>query len=329
MQAYTSPRRFLGDTRILYWCLGVVVAAGIILAGFFYNRHEVRIYADGKEMNLVMRGGTVADAVKKAKIPLGAKDIIEPSLKTPLTDDLQVRITRLFNVTLADNGTTAEHWVPTGTVGDTLAKIGIKLNPGDNVIPALEKKISAGQIIEVIRLSHCYTNQSVKVPFKVERRNDNSMERGLTRTVRQGQDGLIQKTIKITLNNGREVKREVIGQKVVRDPVNKIVAVGTVRTKTVSRGETLRFSRVITMNATAYTYTGHRTASGAHPYKGVVAVDPDLIPLGAKLYIEGYGYATALDIGSSIRNNRIDLFFESVKEARSWGRRSVKVYILQ
>ncbi|HWI54253.1 MAG TPA: 3D domain-containing protein, partial [Desulfobacteria bacterium] len=98
--------------------------------------------------------------------------------------------------------------------------------------------------------------------------------------------------------------------------------------KVVSRGERISFSRSIVMNSSAYSHTGHRTASGVYPYRGAVAVDPRVIPLGTRLYIEGYGYAKALDVGSSIKGNRIDLFFDTTQQANRWGRRSVKVYII-
>jgi 3D (Asp-Asp-Asp) domain-containing protein len=61
----------------------------------------------------------------------------------------------------------------------------------------------------------------------------------------------------------------------------------------------------------------------------VVAVDPQVIPLGTQLYVEGYGYARALDVGPAITGNRIDVFLDSADEARHWGVRRVKVYILE
>lgn len=83
------------------------------------------------------------------------------------------------------------------------------------------------------------------------------------------------------------------------------------------------------MTATGYTHTGQKTYTGIWPTVGIVAVDPKVIPLRSRLYIDGYGYATAMDIGSSIKGNRIDLFFESRQEAIKWGRRNVKVFVLE
>lgn len=81
------------------------------------------------------------------------------------------------------------------------------------------------------------------------------------------------------------------------------------------------------MQATAYTATGNRTATGTVPKKGTIAVDPDVIPLGTELYVEGYGNGVAEDTGSAVKGNIIDLYMDSEEEARNWGRRNVNVTI--
>lgn len=103
--------------------------------------------------------------------------------------------------------------------------------------------------------------------------------------------------------------------------------------QTLSRGGMpSSFSQVLSVVATAYSGDGI-TASGAPTKRNVngystIAVDPRVIPLGSKVYVEGYGYAIAEDIGGAIKGNRIDIFVTSESEAQSWGRRSVNVYIL-
>lgn len=73
---------------------------------------------------------------------------------------------------------------------------------------------------------------------------------------------------------------------------------------------------------TDYTYRG------TYLRKGLVAVDPDVIPLGTKLYVPGYGEAIADDIGGAIIGNRIDLAMDTLDEAFAWGKRDVTVYVL-
>ncbi|WP_373325884.1 peptidoglycan-binding protein [Sporomusa paucivorans] len=96
--------------------------------------------------------------------------------------------------------------------------------------------------------------------------------------------------------------------------------------------EPSRYSRSIVMKASAY--TAHDPGNGSYTYrgnylrKGLVAVDPSVIPLGTRLYIKGYGYAVADDIGSAIKGNRIDLAYENRREALAFGVRQVTVYIL-
>lgn len=95
--------------------------------------------------------------------------------------------------------------------------------------------------------------------------------------------------------------------------------------------------KVLTVSATAYTAscTGCSgvTATGINlknnPGMKVISVDPSIIPLGTKVYVEGYGHAIAGDTGGAIKGNKIDVFIPSKDEALKWGRRTVKVTILQ
>ncbi len=92
------------------------------------------------------------------------------------------------------------------------------------------------------------------------------------------------------------------------------------------------YNAVYTMEATAYLPTDGGgngiTASGMYAQRGVVAVDPNVIPLGTRLYIPGYGEAIAADTGGAIRGDRIDLCMESYGECMQFGRRYVEVYVL-
>ena len=98
-----------------------------------------------------------------------------------------------------------------------------------------------------------------------------------------------------------------------------------------SSAEVSRSSRSTIMNATAYSAydpgNGSYTAQGHLLRHGLVAVDPNVIPLGTRLYIPGYGFAIADDVGGSIYGNRIDLAFDSHGEAMQFGRQTVTVYI--
>ncbi|EDL65778.1 LysM peptidoglycan-binding domain-containing protein [Bacillus sp. SG-1] len=96
-------------------------------------------------------------------------------------------------------------------------------------------------------------------------------------------------------------------------------------------------ANAITMKATAYTAScvgcSGVTRTGvdlnANPDAKVIAVDPNVIPLGTKVYVEGYGYATAQDTGGAIKGNKIDVFIPNRQDALDWGVRSVKVTILE
>ena len=101
--------------------------------------------------------------------------------------------------------------------------------------------------------------------------------------------------------------------------------------------KTMHVVKTITVNASAYTVNCKRcsgfTSTGINlkknPKLKVISVDPKVIKLGTKVYVEGYGYAIAADKGSSIKGNKIDILVSSNKAALKWGRRTVKVKILK
>ena len=92
------------------------------------------------------------------------------------------------------------------------------------------------------------------------------------------------------------------------------------------------------MYVTSTAYTAYcngcsgKTATGfdlrSNPNAKIIAVDPRVIPLGTKVYVEGYGYAIAADKGGAIKGNKIDIFFSSKSKAYQWGRKKVKIRIL-
>jgi 3D (Asp-Asp-Asp) domain-containing protein len=82
----------------------------------------------------------------------------------------------------------------------------------------------------------------------------------------------------------------------------------------------------VKVDAVAY-YLPGRTALGVPVRRGVVAVDPQLIPLGTKLHVPGYGPSLAADVGIAIKGRIIDLWFPTTAEAREWGRRTVTITV--
>ncbi len=93
------------------------------------------------------------------------------------------------------------------------------------------------------------------------------------------------------------------------------------------------YSRVVYVEATAYSSAepglSAYTATGEICRRGIIATDPNFIPLGTRVFIPGYGYAVAADIGGAIVGDVVDLAFDSVGECHEWGRRVVPMYILE
>ncbi|SFC87124.1 3D (Asp-Asp-Asp) domain-containing protein [Bacillus sp. OV322] len=109
----------------------------------------------------------------------------------------------------------------------------------------------------------------------------------------------------------------------------------TVKKPTAKKAVKAAAYKTITVRATAYTATCRGcsgiTSTGLNLKKNpsikAISVDPRVIPLGSKVYVEGYGYAVAADKGSSIKGNKIDIFVSSKSKAIQWGVKYVKVKV--
>jgi len=184
-----------------------------------------------------------------------------------------------------------------------------------------------------------------EIPYKSISKADKNLSKGEKIMKRKGKNGIRQKTFKVVLEDGKEISKDLVKCFVVRAQCDELISYGTLINTAISKNSSLSCDRILTMSATAYTAscqeTGKRpgqrgfgiTRSGIRARRGVIAVDPKVIPLGTKVYIqslhntEDYGYAIAADTGSAIRGNKIDVFFENLDMARKWGRRTVKVHV--
>lgn len=270
----------------------------------------------------------VKDVLADNNIVLGERDSVEPALDARISKNTQVIVSRAFKVTVIADGVSKEIYTAPIPIDEAIKTAGFTLTENDIVKTQAVEKTFPDQEIEVIRVTEQEICEEKAIPYGTETAVDPSLERGLTRTIKTGKTGLALDTIKITYYNGKEEKRQLLKSEVKKEPENKIVAMGTITS--VSRGnQRFNFREALYMEASAYTYTGNHTATGKDPAVGMVAVDPRVIPLGTKLYIEGYGYALAEDVGGAVKGNKVDLFMEERQQCIKWGRRTVKVYILQ
>lgn len=329
--AWREEKRLRSRRRSLFLFVGALLLIFVGAGWGMFNLawKKVVLDIDGQEKLFRTRARTVEQLLSEEGIGLAPEDEVHPSLTTPLSYGLRIEVRRAISVRILADGKEQEIRLVPGTVGQALERAGISLRPLDQVKPPdLGRLIQPGEVIRVIRVEVKTEAVEEEVDYRIIRRQDPGLEIGMTQVIQQGRKGLKRTEYQVTYEDGREVKREVIKEEMVREPVAEVIVVGTLRE--VSRGEhTLRFKKALWATATAYTYTGNRTATGTIPRLGTVAVDPEVIPLGSQLYIEGYGFGRAEDVGSSIKGDRIDVFLETLEATRRWGVRRVKVYVLE
>ena len=208
-------------------------------------------------------------------------------------------------------------------------------NSMTNVVDKIEQNTLNGVTYET-------KEETQPVSYNTIKRLNNSLQPGQTVTVREGQTGEKVVTYEITYKNGSEISRKAVSEQVVKNSVDKIVEYrDSTYAEPASGGAALDYKYVIECNATAYDLSpeenggyGGQTATGIPLDKGVIAVDPKVIPLGSRVYVEAldgswsYGYAVAGDTGGAIKGNRVDLCFRTRSECIQFGRRKCRVYVL-
>lgn len=301
---------------------------------------KIVMVQDGKPKEVWSTADTVDELLKEQDLRVKEHDKITPSKNTKLKADMEVAIDKAFSLKLVVGGEEKQVWSTSTTVADFLKQQGVKLNDLDRVEPELAEKVEAENTVNVIRIEKVTDVVEEPVDFAVITKKDDSLSKGKEKVVKAGKDGLISKKYEVIKENGKEVKRELLSEKVVNKKQDKVVTVGTQTTVAqASRGVTNVSSssgKEIYVSSTAYTASckgcSGVTSTGvdlkSNPGAKIIAVDPSVIPMGSKVYVEGYGYAVAADKGGAIKGNRIDVFFSSKDDAYRWGVKKVKIRVL-
>lgn len=234
---------------------------------------------------------------------------------------------------------------------ESLKEYGIILSEKDLVFPTKDFDNSNIDYLLITNYEEKTEEIEKPIPFETIETQDDSILKGEQVVNVEGEEGLLKEKVLKVFRNGKLISEKKVSEEVIKPAVNKEVAVGTKEVETTNSYEHtgsnnanqssdlgFSYSYYIDVQATAYDASVADgipyTATGTIARPGVIAVDPSVIPLGTRVYIESmdgwpsYGYAVAEDTGSAIVGHIVDLFYDSHQTALDFGRRNVRVYIL-
>ncbi|MEC1550529.1 ubiquitin-like domain-containing protein [Bacillus rugosus] len=310
----------------------------------------VKLTINGEEKTLWSTAKTVGALLDEQNVDVKEQDQIDPAIDTDISKDMKINIEPAFQVTVNDAGKQKKIWTTSTTVADFLKQHKMNIKDEDKIKPALDVKLTKGKAdVTITRIEKVTDVVEEKIAFDVKKQEDASLEKGKEKVVQKGKEGKLKKHFEVVKENGKEVSRELVKEETAEQSKDKVIAVGTKQSspkiekvsasgdsKTVVSRSNESTGKVMTVSSTAYTAScsgcsGH-TATGVNlknnPNAKVIAVDPNVIPLGSKVHVEGYGYAIAADTGSAIKGNKIDVFFPEKSSAYRWGNKTVKIKIL-
>lgn len=286
---------------------------------------DITVVVDGVETEMTTTELTVGDALDAAGIEVAEEDIVEPSLDSEVVDGMEIEIVKAFPVTVNDGGTTTEIVTTPCTVEEFLKANNIVLNEFDIVTPALDQQLEPGVPVEITRINKYQIQEEAAIPYETTTVEDANEIEGFHAIDVVGQEGTALNTYNVVEVNGEVQEKTLVSSTTTKAPVTQVERVGT-KQPTEFYVEATAYTIPDGKDA-AYTATGMKLTRD--PNLKVIAVDPDVIPLGSKVYVEGYGMAIAADTGGAIKGNKIDVFLPTQEECVQWGRQTVKVTIIE
>ncbi len=312
-----------------------VKLAALILAGFLgavcllsltLRRYDIDY--QGEHLLLFSFTRSARRAVEQAGKPLADTDYLVETAVSPMNTQVLVRTE--FEVTLTADGETVTRTLPSGaTPEEVLAAFGKTLDADDRF--SLDGPLYADCSLVLNRVERREETYEEEIPSPID--DQTQPELGTETLEALGRPGLRMVTAWRTYVDGVIESVEEITSETISEPT---VTVRYSAQPIRGQGEGVPSDAVEIFigEATAYCIPGGTTATGKRVQKGYVAVDPRRIPLGTRLYIQSldgspdYGYCEAQDTGGAVNGDIVDLYFYSVDECYSWGRRAVRIYVL-
>ena len=215
------------------------------------------------------------------------------------------------------------------TVSSLLIEQGIVLQPGDSVRPPSATAIEQGMVISLWLVRDVVVHEEEPIFHRSEWRYDNTIPLGQTVVIQVGANGVSRRSYEVRTVNDDEISRTLIAEETLA-PTNEVVLVGmNIEQPLAPPGEGQCRSKMAVW-ATYYTAVsagGTVTRTGTGVFKGIVATDPNVIPLGARMYVPGYGYGVAADTGGGVIGAHIDLAY-GANDVYDWGARHVEICLL-
>jgi uncharacterized protein YabE (DUF348 family) len=277
---------------------------------------DITLVTPDGETTFQSAAATVGQAVTEAGLQLYATDFLSPPAGAALNGPLTVTYRPARDLAVSVDGKSILAKSSAQTVGRALAEAGIPLLGLDRSLPDESETVPADGQIKVIRVNESVILLEKSIPYKTEYQMSDELELDTQNLLQAGEAGLAVSRVRIRTEDGVEVSRDAEPETIVRQPVDRIVGLGTkVAIHDVPGSGGLQYWRAVSMYATSYSpcrsgvpgrcFTG--TASGLPAKKGVVAmIRANYNALaGQRVYIPGYGTAVVGDVGGGFPDGRL------------------------
>ena len=189
--------------------------------------HKVTLTASGNTQTLEIVGGTVADLLEAGGVKLEGTQATNFDLSEPLKEGMAVEVFDQMSVTFVFDGESKTVVVNSAVVGEAIRDAGITLGADDEVEPSVDSRVTDGMEIVIDRVKYETVTETEAIAYEVSYEYDGTMAQGTEYTTVYGEEGEKEVTYKVKFVNGEESDKEIVEEKVTKEPTTAVVVVGT------------------------------------------------------------------------------------------------------
>lgn len=187
----------------------------------------VTLLLDGRPRRVIVTGLTIQEVLREIELDTRLVDEVSPPRTATVRPGMTITYERARSMVVRHGGKATRVITNADTVGQVIRELGIKLRPRDIVRPGLKRSPEQGMVVRVLKVRVRTETKRIRLSYDTILRHDDDLDHGERKVIQDGREGVKHVRYRTRLVNGKTVSRTILASRVLREPVDRIIAVGS------------------------------------------------------------------------------------------------------